>query len=104
LHLTVLRERFRGGHVLDHVVGVLEHGTPEISHGELARRAPQELLPQLCFHGRDPARNRRFGVAEAIGSARKTSLVHHSREEDEILRFEVHGRGPLELRYPFQTP
>jgi len=97
LHLAVLRERFRGGHVLDHVMGVLEHGTPEISHGELARRAPQELLAQLCFQGRDPTRNRRLGVTEALRSAREASLVHHPREEDEIVRFEVHGRGPLEL-------
>jgi len=41
LHLAVLRERFRGGHVLDHVMGVFEHRTPEVRHGEFARRAPE---------------------------------------------------------------
>jgi hypothetical protein len=38
----------------------LAHGTPDISHGELARRALEELLRPLCFQRCDPARNRRF--------------------------------------------
>jgi hypothetical protein len=41
-------------------------------------------------------------MAEAIGSTRKTSFVHHSREEDEIVRFELHGCGPLQLPTRFR--
>lgn len=97
LHLAVLRERFLSSHVLDHVMGVVEHGMPEVRRGEFARRAPEELLPQLCFQRRDPARQRRLGEAEAISSSREASLVHRPREVDEIVRLDVHGRGPLEL-------
>src|SRR5258706_9768300 len=70
---------------------MLEHRASEVRDRELARGPQQESFAELRFEGGNPSRDRRFGQADALRSARKAALLHDACEDQEVVGLEIHG-------------
>ena len=85
----MLGERPHRVDLVGDLAGVREQMLAELGQGQAPCGAQHQALAQPVFEQGDPARDRRFGQADSLGSTAEAPGLGDVREDQEVVGFEL---------------